>query len=156
MPDQEDVRQLASALSALYEGMNKAFRQREKASELRLLAAIGQQEGSRPSEIAEALGVDRSLVTRQIRALENDGKLEAEPDPRDGRAFVVRLSEAGRAQVTELTEFGFQRYLKFVADWEPAEVRELTRLVRKFEASKAEVAEREQAQDSGRGRRRPR
>lgn len=156
MPDQEDVRQLADALSVLYEGMNKAFRQRENGSELRLLAAIDQQEGSRPSEIADALGVDRSLVTRQIRALEDDGRLEAEPDPRDGRAFVVRLSEAGRAQVTELTELGIRRYMKFVADWDPAEVRELTRLVWKFEASKAQVAEREQAQDSGPGRRRSR
>lgn len=145
--NREDVQQLAHALSVLQEGMNRAVRQREKAGELRLLFALARTpSGARPSEIADALGVDRSLVTRQLRDLEDQGKVEVSPDPRDGRAFIATLTEAGKNQTLELMEFGLRRYESFLTEWEPEEVHEFVRLLWKFEHSKAAVAAREQQQ----------
>jgi DNA-binding MarR family transcriptional regulator len=144
MVSREDVQGLAAALFVVNNGLTRAMKNRPKAGELRLLQAVAFHEGSRPSELAEALGVDRSLVTRQLRDLEDEGKVAVTPDPRDGRAFVAELTDLGRRQIAELTEFGLRRYESFVADWDPAEVRELTRLLWKFEQSKAAVVEREQ------------
>jgi DNA-binding MarR family transcriptional regulator len=154
MVSREDVEGLVAALFVVNNGMTRAMKQRPKAGELRLLQTVAMHEGSRPSELAEALGVDRSLVTRQLRELEDEGKVAVRPDPSDGRAFVAELTELGRQQVADLTEFGMRRYESFVAGWDPEEVRELTRLLWKFEHSKAAVAEPEQEQRPERGRRR--
>ena len=156
MVSREDVEGLVAALFVVNNGMTRAMKQRPKAGELRLLQAVAMHEGSRPSELAEALGVDRSLVTRQLRDLEDEGKVAVLPDPTDGRAFVAELTELGRQQIAELTEFGMRRYESFVADWDPTEVHELTRLLWKFEHSKAAVAKQEQEQRPDRGRRRAR
>jgi|SRR5882757_3940452 len=156
MVSREEVEGLVAALFVVNNGITRAAKQRPKASELRLLQAVAMHEGSRPSELAERLGVDRSLVTRQLRDLEDVGKVAVRPDPRDGRAFVAELTELGREQMVELTEFGMRRFESFVADWDPDEVREFTRLLWKFEHSKAAVGEQEQERRPERGRRRAR
>src|SRR4051812_8645127 len=151
-----DVEGLVAALFTVNASITRATKQRPKASEPRLLQVVAGHEGSRPSELAELLGVDRSLVTRQLRDLEDEDKVTVSPDPRDGRAFVAELTEQGRKQIDELTEFGMRRFESFVADWDPAEIRELTRLLWKFETTKAAVVEREQQEQQRpeRGRRR--
>jgi DNA-binding MarR family transcriptional regulator len=156
MVNREDVEGLVAALFTVNSGMTRAMKQRPKAGELRLLQAVALHEGSRPSELAEAMGVDRSLVTRQLRDLEDEGKVAVRPDPSDGRAFVAELTEQGRQQIAELTEFGMRRYESFLEGWDADEVRELTRLLWKFEQSKAAVVEREQQEQQRpeRGRRR--
>jgi hypothetical protein len=49
----------------------------------------------------------------------------------------------GDGEVRRLREVGLERFTKFVADWEPGEVRTFTALLQKLEASKAAVAARE-------------
>ena len=69
------------------------------------------------------------------------------------RPWKVSLTDQGQDELARLREFGLTRFASFVADWQPAEVRELTRLLEKLEASKAAVAERERpASDHGRWR----
>lgn len=152
MVKREDVEGLVAALFTVNGGLTRAAKQRPKAAELRLLQTVAMHEGSRPSELAEAMGVDRSLVTRQLRDLEDEGKVKVSPDPRDGRAFVAELTELGREQIAELTEFGLRRFESFLDGWETDEVRELTRLLWKFEHTKAAAVQREQEQRPERGR----
>jgi DNA-binding MarR family transcriptional regulator len=152
MVKREDVEGLVAALFTVNGGLTRAAKQRPKAAELRLLQTVAMHEGSRPSELAEAMGVDRSLVTRQLRDLEDEGKVKVSPDPRDGRAFVAELTELGREQIAELTEFGLRRFESFLDGWEADEVRELTRLLWKFEQTKAAAVQREQEQRPERGR----
>ena len=54
-------------------------------------------EGNRPSEIADRLQVSKQSVNDLLRDLEARGYLVREPDPTDGRARVVRLTDRGRA-----------------------------------------------------------
>ena len=54
-------------------------------------------EGVRPSELAERLQVSKQSVNDLLRDLEARGYLVLEPDPADGRARVVHLTERGRA-----------------------------------------------------------
>ena len=140
-PKREDVEAMIVALYTVQEGMARAARKIKNASLLRLLQTIAAAEPVRPSELAAQLEVHQSLITRQIRELEEEGKVAVSADPHDGRAFVVGLTDVGRRQVTELTEIGIQRFLGFVRGWDPEEVREFTRLLWKFQETKAEFAE---------------
>ena len=54
-------------------------------------------EGLRPSELADRLQVSKQSVNDLLRDLEARGYLVLEPDPGDGRARVVRLTDRGRA-----------------------------------------------------------
>ena len=159
-PKREDVEAMAVALFTVQESMARATRKNKNASLLRLLQTVAATEPVRPSELAAHLEVHQSLITRQIRELEEEGKVAVSPDPRDGRAFMVALTDLGRKQVTEFAEFGIQRFMGFVRGWDVDEVREFTRLLRKFQETKAEYAKNnpvetvEAPDKSARGRRR--
>src|SRR5215207_8057738 len=54
-------------------------------------------DGLRPSELADRLQVTKQSVNDLLRDLEAGGYVVLEPDPGDGRARVVRLTDRGRA-----------------------------------------------------------
>jgi DNA-binding MarR family transcriptional regulator len=64
-------------------------------------------------------------------------------DTVDKRSCRVTLTAAGSDELRSLTEEGLDRFALFVADWEPEEVRMLTSLLQKLEASKAAAASRQ-------------
>lgn len=51
--------------------------------------------------LAEALGMDRTTTTRNLRPLERQGLLEIRLDERDARARRIVLTNAGRALLSE-------------------------------------------------------
>ncbi|MGA2829546.1 MAG: MarR family transcriptional regulator [Streptosporangiaceae bacterium] len=139
-PSKRDVEEMVVALFTLAGGLERARRRSPGAAALSLLQVIAGHGQIRPSEIAEALHVHPSLVTRQVRNLEADGYVEVMADPGDHRSCLIRPTPAGADQMTRLQQAGLERFAKFVAEWDPAEVRTFTSLLRKLEASKAAVA----------------
>ena len=53
-------------------------------------------DGLRPIEIAERMQITKQSVHDLLTHMEQRGYLVREPDPSDGRARVVRLTESGR------------------------------------------------------------
>jgi DNA-binding MarR family transcriptional regulator len=131
-------------------GLDRARRQRKGASTLSLLQVIAGHHGIRPSDIAELQDVHPSLVTRQVRELEDAGYAKVTADPRDRRSCLVTLEPAGVDELRRLQEFGLKRFALFVKDWEPDEVRALTALLWKLQASMATVSANEQRARGGR------
>jgi DNA-binding MarR family transcriptional regulator len=158
-PTRQDVEQLVAALFAVTRGLDRARRQIPDAAALSVLQVLAWAERNqpvqqvRPKDIATALGVHRSAVTHQLRALEETGQVTLTVDPADRRSWFVALTDTGRAELERLTTIGLDRFASFVADWDVQEVRTLTRLLVKFDASKAEVGRR--APPSRARRRRP-
>lgn len=142
-PDRSDVQNLVVALFTTNAGLNRARRRSKGASALTVLQVLEHRDGVRPSEIAAALQVHPSFVTRQVQELEEAGSVTARVDGADRRSCLVALTEQGELEVQRLREVGLARFASFVADWDAAEVRELTRLLTKLEASKAAVADQE-------------
>jgi DNA-binding MarR family transcriptional regulator len=105
---------------------------------------IAGRDGIRPSEIADLQLVHPSLVTRQVRELEDAGYVQVSGDPADGRSWLVALTPAGRDEMRRLQQVGLDRFALFVADWEPGEVQALAALLDKLRTSMAAVGEREQ------------
>jgi DNA-binding MarR family transcriptional regulator len=57
-------------------------------------------DGMRPGEVAELAGLSKQAVNDTLGELERAGYIERHPDPEDGRARIVRLTDRGRALQT--------------------------------------------------------
>jgi DNA-binding MarR family transcriptional regulator len=131
---------MVGALFSLIGSLQRATRLSKGASTLSLVQLVGDRGPLRPSEIAERQRVHPSLVTRQLQDLTDVGYIETTADPADGRSRLVALTRAGTKERARLQQVGIDRFALFVADWEPEEVRALTALLEKLEASKAAVS----------------
>src|SRR3954470_11964361 len=69
-----------------------------------LLVPLERDGEQRCSSLAAEAGVDVSVVSRQVSALERSGYVERRPDPLDGRASLIRLSDAGAAALAHTRE----------------------------------------------------
>jgi DNA-binding MarR family transcriptional regulator len=132
MSTQHDVEELTGAVMALVEvirrGQSRAFNT-EQVAVMQLLAG---GDALLPSEIAAALDVPRSSVTRRVQELQRAGKVEIEPSASDGRSYRVRLAEAGRAELEQLAAKGRELFATWVSDWTPEEIRTFTALARRL------------------------
>ena len=143
-PSRDDVRVMVDALFTMNAGIERARRQRKGVATLSLLQVIASREAIRPSEIADLQQVHPSLVTRQIRELEDAGYVQVTADPADGRSYLIALTAAGQDELRRLTEIGLDRFALFVADWDPGDVQVLGGLLQKLVQSTAAVSAREQ------------
>src|SRR5690606_23962912 len=68
----------------------------------RLLRMIERCGSVQSSVAADMLGVDRSMISRQVRQLEELGLVETRSDPVDGRARFLALTEEGTRRMLEV------------------------------------------------------
>ncbi|MFF3907388.1 MarR family winged helix-turn-helix transcriptional regulator [Streptomyces sp. NPDC001848] len=94
-----------------------------------LLARLDECGRQRATELAAYIGVGKATMSRQLRALEELGLVAREPDPADGRAWLVHLTEEGHRRVGRVREARRARYVRELAHWDPREVAELARLL---------------------------
>jgi DNA-binding MarR family transcriptional regulator len=101
----------------------------------------------RPTALAGLLEVDLSVVSRQIRALEDVGFVQRITDPADARASLVSASEAGLAAFRETQQQRTQVLGEVLGPW-PEEDREtFVRLLTLFNAElEANIARRRDAE----------
>ncbi|MFF3391596.1 MarR family winged helix-turn-helix transcriptional regulator [Streptomyces sp. NPDC002669] len=95
------------------------------------LESAGQQ---RATDLAAYFGVGKATMSRQLRALEGLGLVAREPDPADGRAFLVHLTAEGLARYRSVRDARRERYVRKLDDWDRAEVAELARLLHQLNA----------------------
>lgn len=69
-----------------------------------VLAMIGDNPGTIPSVVADALGRDRSSVTGILRTLLDRGLIERARTMRDRRAALLQLTPTGQAMLQRLQE----------------------------------------------------
>jgi DNA-binding MarR family transcriptional regulator len=62
-----------------------------------LLPHLDLEEGTRLTELAEAMGITKQAVGQLVEDLERMGVVHREPDPLDGRAKRVKVTRQGRA-----------------------------------------------------------
>ncbi|MFI6208864.1 MarR family winged helix-turn-helix transcriptional regulator [Streptomyces sp. NPDC051041] len=94
-----------------------------------LLVRLDECGRQRATDLAAYIGVGKATMSRQLRALEELGLVAREPDPADGRAWLVALTREGRERVGRVREARRERYARRLADWDPREVTELARLL---------------------------
>ncbi|MGW2743301.1 MarR family winged helix-turn-helix transcriptional regulator [Streptomyces sp. NPDC001450] len=97
-----------------------------------LLIRLDELGGQRATELAAYIGVGKATMSRQLRALEELGLIAREPDPADGRAWLVTLTDEGRGRVGKVREARRARYVSQLAHWDRHEVAELARLLQQL------------------------
>ena len=94
-----------------------------------LLVRLDEYGRQRATELAAYIGVGKATMSRQLRALEDLGLIAREPDPADGRAWLVDLTDEGRRRVAHVREARRARYVSQLSHWDRREVAELARLI---------------------------
>ena len=91
-----------------------------------------QPDGVRASEVAAAVGLHKSTMSRNIADLERLGLVERVPDPTDARARLLRLTDAG-SEAVERSRTGRRRRLAAQMEgWSAADVRQLGTLLQRL------------------------
>lgn len=101
-------------------------------------------EGSlRVTDLASLANLDTSTVSRHVAQLEKIGLIERTPDPDDGRAQRVGITDAGEDVLREALERRRELLSSGVTDWNEADIAQLgqllTRFVETIEADTPEV-----------------
>ena len=94
-----------------------------------LLLPLEQAGHHRCSALAARAGVDVSVVSRQVSALERAGYVHRRPDPVDGRASLIGLSQAGAAALAHTREVRGQWTAEALADWTEEDARQFAVLL---------------------------
>lgn len=94
-----------------------------------LLVPLERDGDQRCSALAGHAGVDVSVASRQLAVLERLGYVERRPDPLDGRASLLRLTEAGAAALEEARSVRSDWALTALAGWDEADARQLSGLL---------------------------
>lgn len=149
-PMRRDVQAMVVALFTVNAGIDRARRERKSASALTLLQVVPADRPVRPTEIAARQRVHQSLVTRQVKEMEDAGYLQVTANPNDGRSCLVSLTPAGSEELRRLTQVGLDRFASFVHDWKADDVRSITALLEKLQRSMAAVNASQQPPASGR------
>ncbi|GAA3045207.1 MarR family transcriptional regulator [Streptomyces olivoverticillatus] len=96
------------------------------------LVDAGQQ---RATDLAAYFGVGKATMSRQLRALCDLGLVTRAPDPADGRASLVELTDEGRERFTRVRDARRAQYMRKLAAWDLAEIAELARLLHQMNES---------------------
>jgi len=95
-PLREDIQGMVQALFTLTGSLERAHRQSPGASALTVLQLIATHDTIHPSDIAAALGVHQSTITRQVQVLETAGQVTIVADPDDRPGGLVGRPDQGR------------------------------------------------------------
>jgi DNA-binding MarR family transcriptional regulator len=83
----------------------------------------------RVSDLASALELDASTVSRQIKQLEDKQLVERTTDPADGRAWLVKLTSEGETQMQAAFRRRFLRIKAALEPWSDDDRSHLTTLL---------------------------
>jgi DNA-binding MarR family transcriptional regulator len=97
-----------------------------------LLVRLEETEPERATELAAYFGVGKATMSRQLRAMEELGLVTREPDPADGRAFLMRLTAEGRERFARVRTARRERYLRQLTAWDRTDVAQLARLLQRL------------------------
>jgi DNA-binding MarR family transcriptional regulator len=82
-----------------------------------LLVHVSEQAPIRLSDISDSVELDLSTISRQVRDLVAAGLLAKVPDPADGRAALLSLTERGAAVLDAVSESRRQVLAEAIAEW---------------------------------------
>jgi len=105
MPDMNDA-ELASRLRLAMARLGRRLRQHTHQdltySQITALATVEEQEPIRLSDLAVTEGVSVPTLSRLVAGLEREHLIIRKPDPADGRAAQLHITEEGRARLDAL------------------------------------------------------
>ncbi|KJL30620.1 MarR family winged helix-turn-helix transcriptional regulator [Microbacterium oxydans] len=96
----------------------------------KLLTFIERAETANAHELAERFEIDKSVISRQVRMLEELGLIESRPDERDGRLRVLTATPSACAALAALRRDHVTRLRTIVAELTPDEIAAASKVFR--------------------------
>ncbi|MFB2581547.1 MarR family winged helix-turn-helix transcriptional regulator [Herbiconiux sp. P15] len=85
-----------------------------------------------PGAIVAQVGMDKSVVSRQLRVLKDLGFVTSVPDPSDGRASLFEPTPATLLRMDDIRHEVQAAYSGVLDDWSDDDVRSFVRLLGEF------------------------
>ncbi|OIV38640.1 hypothetical protein BIV57_05025 [Mangrovactinospora gilvigrisea] len=86
-----------------------------------LLGALASLGDRRTTDLAAAVMLDASAVSRGLHSLQQRGLVARRPDPNDGRGALLTITEAGRAQWKQYQAERDAKLDEVLTDWPEAD-----------------------------------
>ena len=87
-----------------------------------ILTYLHEEDDVRSSRLVENFGIDKGAISRQISSLVDLGLVERIPDPEDGRATRIRLTDDAKARIQSVSDRRWGRFDQRLADWSDDEL----------------------------------
>ncbi len=133
-----DSAPLSDHLTVLFGQMSRAIARHPgllTPAEYAVVSVLDHSGPRRLGDLAEADGSDPSTMSRRVAALAERGVVERRPDPVDGRAHRVALTEHGREVLDAERRRRAALVTDALADWPDADRDDLSRLLVRLGAS---------------------
>ena len=105
-----------------------------------LLKAISANGAVRLTDLAACTGLDASTVSRHVTQLHRQGLVERTPDPDDGRAQRVDLTELGQHRLADALHRRHELLARSLQGWDAADVDSLETLLDRFVRAAEELS----------------
>ena len=102
------------------------------ASDIQALWDLGVTGPIRPSTLAQHLGLDKASITHRISRLISQGLIEKIPDPEDGRASLIGLTETGAKVVEHSYTVSNEGFDWITREWSEDDVAAFTVYLREY------------------------
>ena len=90
-----------------------------------LLATLSDFGPRRAAELAELFAMDKGTVSRVVHQLLELGLIERSPDPEDGRASIISVTEEAERRLVHMHELRRELFARRLADWGPEDIEHL-------------------------------
>src|SRR4029450_6665849 len=137
-PSSSRAASVESLMHALM-GIGRLMRQRGQGETLDtgsfwMLKTLSTSGPLRVTDLAVCANLDASTVSRHVAQLHSAGLIERTPDPIDGRAQRVTLSDAGADRIQPALRARRLLLQKSLESWDPRDLDQLARLLTRFAA----------------------
>ena len=82
-----------------------------------ILIFLDDEDDVRSSRLVENFGIDKGAISRHITSLADLGLVERVPDPEDGRATRIRLTDDAKTRLHAVSEHRWGQFGQRLADW---------------------------------------
>jgi len=96
------------------------------------LAAVG---SSRSSAIADAFDMDKGAISRQVQHLTELGLIERTPDPADGRAALLTVTDDARRRMEDVQRHRRKYLDERLGDWSDDDLRLFVDMLARYNGS---------------------
>ena len=100
-----------------------------------MLTWLNQHGAQRASSMADAFGIDKGAISRQVQHLLDLGLVDRSPDPDDGRATLVSASAEAAARIAEVNDDRRRWLDERLGDWPDRDVSEFLRMLASYNAA---------------------
>jgi len=125
----DTVRQLEHEVGVMIRRVRRVIHERAQAvhpdlqpASYLMLAYLGDHGPTRSSAVAELFNIDKGAISRQVQHLADLGLLERMPDPDDGRATLLVVTDEGRTRLAEVTTHRREYLDRRLGDWSDEEL----------------------------------